>query len=352
MEKLKIIQIGVTHEHAPGKMTTLQLLDDVFEIVGYVDDRLFSNTPYYKAGGLGLYEKYPAMTLQEALNYPGLDAVTVEVPNNELVSVAMACMEKNIPMHMDKPAGIDLELYKQLLSGCKRKNLPFQMGYMYRSNPAFQLCLKAARAGWLGEIFEVQADMNHDYGDESYDAYLGKFKGGIVYNLGCHFFDFFVSLLGKPEKVTSFLRSTPGVKDSYHNSGMTVLEYPHATAVFKASAHAPRGIGHRRLKICGTKGAIEFAPLEHFNGPWEMEMILTEDNGEYAAGIHKISLPVVRDRYEGQLRELAAMIRGEAVSPFSFEHDYLVHRVTLKAAGIPLENDVMDEEKENLIRFL
>ena len=352
MKKLKIIQIGVTHEHAPGKMTTLQLMDDLFDIVGYVDDRQFVNTPFYTVRGLALYDKLPVMSLQEALNYPGLDAVTVEVPNNELVPIAMECMKRKIPMHMDKPAGIDLALYKELLAGCKRQNIPFQMGYMYRSNPAFQFCLKAARANWLGEIFEVSADMNHDYGDGTYDAYLGKFKGGIVYNLGCHFFDFFLSLLGKPERVTSFLRSTPGVPSANHNSGMTVLEYPHATAVFKASAHAPLGIPRRRLKICGTKGAIELSPLELFNAPWEMEMILKEGNEEFAAGTHRIQLPLVRDRYEAQLREFAAMIRGEMSSPYSFEHDYLVHKITLKAAGIPLEEDNLDEDKANLIRFL
>lgn len=352
MRKLKIIQIGVTHEHAPGKMAALQLLDDIFDIVGYVDDRPFVTTPHYTPGQLALYEKIPAMSLEEALNYPGLDAVTVEVPNNELVSIAMKFMERGIPMHMDKPAGIDLELYRKLLAGCKRKDLPFQMGYMFRSNPAFQLCLKAARKGWLGEIFEVEADMNHDYGNPTYDGYLGKFKGGIVYNLGCHFFDLFAALLGDPDKVTSFLRSTPGIDPRFHNSGIAVLEYPHATAVFKASAHAPRGIPHRRLKICGTKGAIELSPLELFNAPWQMKMILKEENEEYAPGIHIIDLPIIADRYELQLREFAAMIRREIKSPYSFEHDYLVHKITLRASGFPVDEETFDAGKEDLLKFL
>ena len=38
MSKIKIGQIGVCHEHAAGKMRSLRLRPDLFEIVGIVDD--------------------------------------------------------------------------------------------------------------------------------------------------------------------------------------------------------------------------------------------------------------------------------------------------------------------------
>ena len=339
MKKLKIIQIGITHEHAPGKFTSLKALGDVFEIAGFVDERSFAKTPFYKEPKLALYEEFPSLSLEEALNSDA-DAVTVEVPNNDLVLVAMLCMKHKKAMHMDKPAGMDLELYGKLLAGCKKNNVPFQMGYMFRSNPAFKFALEAAGKGWFGEIFEVEADMNHDYGDDAYDAYLGKFKGGIVYNLGCHFFDFFAALLGRPEKITTTLRSTPGVPENFHNSGMTLLEYPHATALFKASARVPSGIPRRRLRISGTKGGMELSPLELFNAPWRMELFFKEGNDSFTAGRHTVELPPVADRYEGQLRELAAMIKGEVESPWSFEHDFMVHEISLRASGvIPSEKE-------------
>ena len=46
MEKIRIAQIGVTHEHAPGIMATLRKMPDVFEIAGYVDDSA-STAPKY-----------------------------------------------------------------------------------------------------------------------------------------------------------------------------------------------------------------------------------------------------------------------------------------------------------------
>ncbi|MFZ2657492.1 MAG: Gfo/Idh/MocA family oxidoreductase, partial [Victivallales bacterium] len=209
MKKIKIGQIGICHEHASGKINALRLLPDVFEIVGVVDDRN-SKSAKFAGGDIKPYDELKWITEEELFNTPGLQAVTVETPNSDLVPTAMRCMERNLAMHMDKPGGEDLEQFGKLLKGCKERNLPFQMGYMFRSNPAMQWCLKAVRQGWLGEIFEIQAGMSHNYGGEEYQQYLGKFPGGIMFNLGCHFIDLTVSMLGRPEKITPFLKSTPG----------------------------------------------------------------------------------------------------------------------------------------------
>ena len=89
MEKIKVAQIGVHHEHAAGKFAALKKLPDIYEIVGYWNDDTYCKTPRRELAGLGTYDGYKAMTLDEILNYPGLQAVTVEVPNNDLVPIAM-----------------------------------------------------------------------------------------------------------------------------------------------------------------------------------------------------------------------------------------------------------------------
>ena len=332
MKKINIIQIGICHEHASGKFSSLIKRSDLFNLIGYVDERDFCKTPY-RAGtlSLDLYKEYRKFTLDEALNYPGLEAVTVEVPNNDLVPVALQCMEHNLPMHMDKPAGEDLALYKKLLDGCKAKNLPFQMGFMFRGNPAFQFCIRAIREKLLGEVFEIEADMNHNYGGEPYQDYIGNFSGGIMYNLGCHLIDFVVAAMGRPENVTPFLKSAPGYPDGIRNNCMAVLEYPHALVTLRSCS---KEIPRRMMKIAGTKGTIRFSPLERFDGKSvEITLTLSEDRGLFPKGTHTLCFPPQSDRYDAQLEELARVIRGEAQSTWSYEHDYLVHEVTLAAAA-------------------
>lgn len=333
MEKIKIAQIGVCHEHASGKIMALRRLPEIFEIVGVVDDNETSRTPKFAGSNLEPYEGLNRMTEEEVLNSPGLQAVVVEVPNNDLVPTALRCMERNLAMHMDKPAGEDLALYKKLLDGCKERNLPFQMGFMFRGNPAFQFCIRAIREKLIGDVFEIEADMNHNYGGESYQEYIGKFAGGIMYNLGCHLIDFVVAAMGSPENVTPFLKSAPGYPDSVRNNCMAVLEYPHATVTLRSCSKDLGGSG-RWMKIVGTKGAILFSPLECFDGgSVEASLLLAEDSGGWPAGRHTLRFPPQADRYEKQLAELAKIIRGEMKNPYTYEHDYLVHEVTLAASG-------------------
>ena len=308
-------------------------MSDIFEIVGVVDDRA-TQAVRFAGGNLKPYEGLTWMTEDELFAIPGLEAVTVETPNDDLVPTALRCMNRNLAMHVDKPAGSDLKLYRELLMGCQSRKLPFQMGYMFRSNPAFQFCLKAVREKWLGEVFEVQADMSHNYGGDDYQNYLEKIPGGIMFNLGCHLIDFVVSLLGRPERVTSFLKSTPGLPNSILNNGLAIIEYPHATATVRACSREVDGLSHRRLKVCGTKGTIDLCPLERFDGqPLLLEMTLLDGNSEYTAGTHVVNTGIKRDRYKDQLFELAQMLRGELENPYSYEHDYLVHEVSLAASG-------------------
>jgi predicted dehydrogenase len=333
LKKIKIGQIGVCHEHSSGKINTLKKMPDLYEIVGIVDDR---NSTSAKFAGTDLkpYEGLRWLTEEELFNTPGLQAVVVETPNSDLVPTAIRCMEHNLAMHMDKPAGEDLELFGKLLNGCKKKNLPFQMGYMFQSNQAMQFCQKAVRENWLGDIFEVQADMSHNYGGEAYQRYLSNFKGGIMFNLGCHHIDLIVSMLGRPEKITTFLKSTRGAANGAKNNCLAVLEYPHTIVSLNACDIKVDGLNQRRFKICGSKGSIEMSPLERFDGKSsQMQLTLLKSNEEYSAGTHIVDFSIKRDRYEDQFIELAKIIRGEMKNPYTYEHDYLTHEVVLAASG-------------------
>jgi hypothetical protein len=115
-KKNKIGQTGVCHEHASGKINALRKMPDIFDIVGIVDDRNFTGAK--RAGGdRKPYEELIWMTEKELFNTLGLQAVVIGTPNSDLVLNAIRCMEYNLAMHMDKPAGEDLELFGKMLNG-------------------------------------------------------------------------------------------------------------------------------------------------------------------------------------------------------------------------------------------
>ncbi|MBO5723594.1 MAG: Gfo/Idh/MocA family oxidoreductase [Lentisphaeria bacterium] len=336
MKKVKIAQIGVTHEHAPGKIATLKNLPDLFEIVGVCDDRSFSKTPCFFNGNMKPYDGLRFMTLEEILADDSIEAVTVEVPNNELVPIAMRCAQRGLAMHMDKPAGEDLGPYKELLELCKAKSLPFQMGFMFRSNAAFQVAIRAIREKWIGEVIEIDADMHHNYGGEPYQEYISRFPGGIMYNLGCHLIDFVAAAMGEPRRVTSFMHPAPGYGEGVRNHGLAVLEYEHAFVTLRSCSKTPYDTNSRAMRIIGTKGTVHLCPLENFASvsPYmDIEIMLNEACDALPEGKHTLRVPSLRDRYAGQLQELYAMIREGKKSFYTFEHDLLVHKITLAASG-------------------
>ena len=96
MDKIRIGQIGIRHEHASGIMQSLRQLPEVFEIVGVVDDR-HSLSAAFPSASLAVYDGLPWLSEEELLNKPGLQAVCVETANLDLVPSALRCFPVRRP---------------------------------------------------------------------------------------------------------------------------------------------------------------------------------------------------------------------------------------------------------------
>ena len=95
------------------------------------------------------------------------------------------------------------------------------------------------------------------------------------------------------------------------------------------------------MKIAGTKGTLEFSPLEQF-APARMDihMTLKEGNDQYETGTHVVECDLIRNRHVDQLIELAGIIRGKIQNPDNYEHDYNVAELTLAASGFPTRYNI------------
>ena len=137
----------------------------------------------------------------------GCRAVAIETDVANLVPTALRCLDAGMHLHLDKPAGASMKDCRELHARAKKKELTVQMGYMLRYNPGMQLCYRAVKEGWLGNVFELHAVMSKMVGQSARDE-VGLFTGGTMFELGCHLIDSAVYVLGKPENVTPHLRRT------------------------------------------------------------------------------------------------------------------------------------------------
>lgn len=336
MEKrrIRIGQIGIGHNHAADKMQALRNLSDFFEVAGVVES---DSAWREKRGDFEVYKGLKWMTAEELLATRGLEAVAVETDGFELVPTALRCAEHGLHIHMDKPGGESLPEFRRLLEVCETRSLAFQQAYVYRYNPAVKFCLNAVKNGWLGKVFEVHAVMSRYDGDNTeYRRWLSQFKGGAMYIFAGYLIDLIVTMLGKPEKVTPFMKQTRD--DGLIDNGLAVLEYERAAATVRVSVEEVDGMKHRRLIVCGTNGTVELCPIEppgnlYYTQPLTVRLTLKNGNVQYSSGTHHVSCGVLGSRYEAQLIEFARIIRGEIRNPYSCQHEYLLHEVLLAACG-------------------
>lgn len=321
-ERIKIGQIGIGHNHAAAKMATLRKLSDHFEVVGVVEP-----SPEWrrKRGMDPVYRGLKWMTEEQLLNTRGLAAVSVETDVCDLVPTAARCIAAGMHLHLDKPGGETLPPFKKLLDEAGRQGLTVQLGYMYRNNPAIEFCLRAVRAGWLGQLFEVHAVMSRQQ-PLAYRQWLGQFRGGSMYIFGCHLIDLVVSMLGKPDRVTPYQRQTqPDVR--VYDNGLAVLEYPRTTATLRTASLEVEGYQRRQLVVCGDEGTIDIRPLE----PPRLQLALAKPRAAFQAGYQEVALPPMPGRYDDQLIEFARAVQGEIPNPYPLGHELMVQETLLAA---------------------
>jgi predicted dehydrogenase len=308
-------------------MATMRASPD-FEVVGMVEPDPARRARYE---AVAPYAGVPWMTEKELLQTPGLQAVAVETEVRDLVPTGARCIAAGKHIHLDKPGGESesLPAFRDLLAAAAQAKLTVQMGYMFRYNPAFQLCQRLVREGVLGEIFSIDTTMSKLLGAAERRGLL-PYRGGSLFELAGHVIDPLVSLLGRPEKVTAYGRSNSSLGDGWMDNQLAVLEYPKAVATVRSAMVEVDGGARRQFVVCGTRGTFEIRPLEPaaarlaLDAPWET----------FRKGTQEVKFPKAGGRYDGDFVELAQVIRGEKPFPYSPEHDLAVQETLLLASGM------------------
>jgi predicted dehydrogenase len=328
--KIRIGQIGTGHAHAAGKMETIRKSED-FELVGVVEDdpELRARAEKNK-----VYAGVPWMTSDQLLETRGLQAVAVETQVADLLRTASLCVGLGKHIHLDKPAGESLPQFKKLLDESVKQQRIIQMGYMFRYNPAFQLCFRLLQEGALGEVFSIDTAMSKRAGAGERKPLL-RYRGGSMFELGGHVIDAAVTVLGRPAKVTPYMRnaSKPETDDGLSDNDLAVLEYPRATVTVRSALVEVEGTARRNFIVCGSKGTLDIHPLE----PPAGRLALDAPHGEYKKGYQDVTFPKSRGRYDSDFADLAKAIRGEKPFAFNPEHDLAVQETLLLACGLPID---------------
>ena len=140
--------------------------------------------------------------------------------------------------------------------------------------------------------------------------------------------DQIVWILGRPDKVTSFLRRDVSTVEGFNDNTLAVFEYDSAMAMVDIAAMEP-SLMARRFEVYGDKGSAIMEPFEPAD---TIRLCLTKARSSFPAGVSTVVLED-RPRYVGGLAAFVKDIRGEKKPDRSLDHELLVQETLLRATG-------------------
>lgn len=333
MEKVKVAQIGTSRwSHGSGIWPTMVKHSECFELVGYA---LPEGEREKFPDQVKCFDGYPEMTVEEILNDPEIEAVAVETEEIYLTKYALMVARAGKHLHMEKPGGISLSEFEELVSVLKEKGLVFSLGYMYRFNPSINEVIERVKSGELGKICCIDAEMSCSHGAEMRN-WLKGFPGGMTFFLGCHLIDLVYRIQGEPLRVLPLSCSSGFDGDVGDDIGMAVFKYKNGVSVIKTSACESGGFERRRLLISGERGTFEVRPLEAYAEGGGQYSVLCECFGEGFCVPLKETRSDVFDRYDKMMVNFAEMVRGKE-NPYTYDYELALYKLVLKACGKDVE---------------
>lgn len=329
---LRLALLGVWHVHAPGMFRQIVSHPTEFTLVGIHDpdrrvlerrvDEWSPQCPDLKT----------FVSSEELLKQP-LDGVIVEGRVSWNLGAARQALERNLPVLLEKPAGTNLDEFRRLADMARDRRLHLQMAYLFRWLPVLREIVARVRRGELGDVYEFRARLPKDIG--AYPEYvdtLGEYPGGIFFEMAGHLIDLMVTLLGPPRQVTPFLaHQHRECSSTFVDHGVAVFEFDGAFGTIEVSAleSVPNS---RRIEVFGTGGGCIVPHLGsgHLaNRPIQrLEVAIACDTSWQTLEFPESPLQIA------DLREFAAVVRGEKTPEFSLEHDLIVQEMLLRASGM------------------
>lgn len=329
MAEFRMAQYGTKHGHAAGKLLSMQQHPDV-EVVGVYEpdanrraelankDNAYAGVHWFDSAA-------------EMLNDPTINAIASEGLNSESLDFTEAIIDAGKHVWYDKPAGDNWTQWQRVVEKARAGQIHLQMGYMFRYQHAFEKLAHWAQSGALGHVFSVRAHMS-TWLTEAQREVISEHEGGILYDLGGHMVDQIVWLLGRPQRVTSYLRNDDGIVPAFKDNTLAVLEFDRAFATIDIAAMETRPMA-RRFEIYGTKGSAII--VEGFDPTLEVRLCLEEPADGYDAGVHHLPWePQTRQNmYDREFEAFIAILRGARAPDRSYDHDLLVQETLLRATG-------------------
>jgi predicted dehydrogenase len=152
--------------------------------------------------GLALVESFEA-----TLARPDVEAIAIVTPHAQHEAQVLAALAAGKQVFCEKPLALTAASASRMLDACARAGAVLGIGHERRYEPALEEVLRLCVSGTLGRLMHLDANVSHDL-FRALDAGNWRLSrenapAGAMTALGIHLTDMFVSLAGKPARVSA-----------------------------------------------------------------------------------------------------------------------------------------------------
>jgi predicted dehydrogenase len=226
-----------------------------------------------------------------------LDALVIAAPTTAHVPLALAAIERNVAILVEKPLAATTDESMQIVAAARARGVPVQVGHVERFNPAVLELGRLIGEGWLSSIYSIASRRAGPFPARIRDV-------GVTVDLATHDVDILSWIAGeRPSRV--YAETAQRIHADHEDLLFGLLHFPSgATGMLDVNWLTPAK--RRQLLVVGEEGMFE---LDYLTQRLTFTRATDTTNPRLIGGY--------APTFEGEVVELAV----PNVEPLALEHD-------------------------------
>jgi UDP-N-acetylglucosamine 3-dehydrogenase len=177
-----------------------------------------------------------------------LDAVVVAAPTTAHVAIALAAIERGLPLLVEKPLAASSADGLRIVRAARERGVPVQVGHVERFNPAVLELGRLLSEGWLSTVYAIASRRAGPFPDRIRDV-------GVTVDLATHDVDMLSWVAReRPERV--YAETARRIHAEHEDLLFGLLHFPSgATGMLDVNWLTP--VKRRQLVVVGEEGMFE-----------------------------------------------------------------------------------------------
>lgn len=222
---------------------------------------------------------------KKMLEMDEIDMVVLGVPNDLHAQVTIDSAKAGKHVVCEKPLCMNLREADMMIETCKKEGVKLMYAEELCFTPKYVRLKQLVDEGALGKVFMVKQSEKHDGPHSPWFWDVERSGGGVVMDMGCHAFEFFRWILGKPEVESIYADMGTYVhkdKTKGDDNSIVIVKFANGVTCVAEESWAKKGGMDDRAEVYGSEG-VAYANLLMGNA------ILTYSDVGYGYAVEKAS---------------------------------------------------------------